>query len=380
MINIEKIFEGISPVDHRTSKKQNKHKIEINGNFFCSNSIFILLEHIKYIIDNKIKNFHFKIVINTKYIADEATLIVFEMLLYYLMKNNICDITYTFIVDMKVLGYTQFKMSNLFRYNTRKINREEYIKLFETEKYIYKNHFRKVCFNNTENKNGKFLSILISDINTFLSAYNIEDEYAENLSEVITEIVGNSLEHSDGDCILDVKILVDDVNNFKNVNVTTITISDILLGSNLRKYIENNNKELYSPRNEIVMRAYENHKKLFAETYDINTFSAISAFQKYVTTRENAKMSGGTGLTTLIKELKNKAKRDYCYVLSGNDVIYFKEPFLDLTEDGLIGFNKDNNYISNIPSQEVTYKSKNKFNGTIYNLSFILEERKEKNE
>lgn len=380
MKNIEKLLEGICPIDHRTSKKQNKHQIQITGNFFCSTSIFILLEHIKYIIENRLNGFHLKIVINTKYIADEATLIVFEVLLYYLIKNNICDITYTFIVDRTLLGYKQFMMSNLFKYNTRKINKEEFMKLLETETYVYKNHYRKVCINNDENKKGMFLSILISDINTFLSAYNIEEAYAENLSEVITEIVGNSLEHSDGDCLLDIKIVIDDVYKYKNVNVTTITITDILIGSNIKKYIENNNKELYSPRNEVVLKAYKYHKSLFNEKYDITTFSTISAFQKYVTTRENAKMSGGTGLTTLIKELKKRAQKDYCYVLSGNDIIYFKEPFLDLTKDGLIGFNEENNYISKIPSQEVVYKNNNKFNGTIYNLSFILEERKEEDE
>ena len=67
-------------------------------------------------------------------------------------------------------------------------------------------------------------------------------------------------------------------------------------------------------------------------------------------------------------------------MLSGDDVIYFKEPFLDLTEEGLIGFNNDNDYLSKIPSPEIVGKNLNRFNGTIYNLSFILDERNEENE
>lgn len=380
MKNIENIFSQIDAVDHRTVKNPLKHKIRISGELFCSTSIFILLEHAKYIMQNNLRNFELKIVINTKYIADEATLIVFEILLYYLIKNSICDITYTFIVDKTLLGYENFRTSNLFQYNTRKINNNNFVKTFEKETQICRNHFRKLCVNNEENKAGIFLSILLSDITTFLSAYNIEKEYAEDLSEVITEIVGNSLEHSDGDCLLDIKIVVDNVHKYKNINVTTITISDILIGSNIKQYIGDTNRSSYSPRNEIVLTAYDNHRSQFSENYDINTFSTISAFQKYVTTRKNSIGSGGTGLTTLIKQLKNKAREDYCYVLSGDDVIYFKEPFLDLTEEGLIGFNNDNDYLSKIPSPEIVSKNLNRFNGTIYNLSFILDERNEENE
>lgn len=376
MNNVNKIFNKVSPIDHRSSKNSKKHKIYINGHIFCSTSITKLLEHIKYIVENKLKFFHLRITINTKYIADEATLITFEILLYYLIKNHICDVTYTFIIDRGSLGYEHFRTSNLYRYNTKKVNNEEFMCLFEKETYIYQNHFRKMCINNDKNKRGVFLSVLISEISTFLFAYDIEESYAEGLSETITEIVGNSLEHSDGDCLLDIKIAINRAGNYKNINVTTITISDTLLSSNIREYIENNNKDSYSPRNEIVLQAYENHRKFFSETYDIDSFSMISAFQKYVTTRKNAKMSGGTGLTTLIKQLKNKAKKDYCYVLSGNDILYFKEPFLDLTEDGLIGFNENNDYISSIPKNDIIYKIENSFNGTIYNLSFILDERK----
>lgn len=380
MNNLQKIFAGVQPVDHRSSKNPKKHKIHINGEYFSSTSIYKILEHIKFIIENNLDYFHLKIIINTKFIADEATLITFEMLLYYLLKNNICNITYTFIVDKNLLGYEHFRTSNLYKYNTKIINSKEFIQLFEKETYINQNHFRKICINNEENKKGVFLSILFSDINTFLSAYNIEESYIEDLSETITEIVGNSLEHSDGDCILDIKVAIDKVNNYKNINVTTITVCDTLLSTNVKEYIENTNKESYSPRNEIVLQAYEKHKNFFSDKYDIDAFSTISAFQKYVTTRKNVTQSGGTGLTTLIKQLKARAKNDYCYVLSGNDIIYFKEPFLDLTEDGLIGFNKYNNYMSDRPSEEIVFKGKNRFNGTIYNLSFILDERKNEDE
>ncbi len=380
MLNIEKIFEEVKPVDHRRINSKKKHKISISGNIFCSDSIFLLLEHIQFIRFNNLKNFHLKILINTKYIADESTLIVFEIIIYYLLKNNICDVTYTFVVDKNLLGYGSLIMSNLFPYNTKLVNREKFINIIEQETHIFKNHFRKICYNNEENREGIFLSKLITDITTFLSAYNIEESYCEELAEIVTEIVGNSLEHSRDDCLLDLKIVVDKINKYKNVSVTTISIGDTFIGSNIKDYIYDSENVIYSPRNKIVLEALENHKNYFDEYYNIDTFSMVSAFQKYVTTRKHTINSGGTGLTTLIKQLKSRARADYCYVLSGKDIILFREPYLDLTSEGLIGFNKENNYLQNIPSKEIVMVNTRKFNGTIYNLSFILDERNEDDE
>lgn len=370
MKNLENIFKNIEPKDHRSN--HNKNKLKFSGEYFDLDSIDIILEHIRFILDTDMKNFHLKFVINTKYLADETTLILFEMIIYYLLKKDICQITYTISFKTTSLGYHQFKRSNLFKHNTKKVNRVNFIKQFEKKFYIDQYHFRKLCINNEDNRKGKFLSILFSEITSFLTSNNVDEDYANSLSETITEIVGNSLEHSDGDCLLDIKVVYDSVNKFKNINVTTISITDILLGSNIKKYLDDSSNSIYSPRNKIVLEAYNNHRQYFSPQYDIDSFGTISVFQKYVTTRKDSLNTGGTGLTTLIKELKSKAELDYCYVISGNDTLYFKEQFLDLTDDGLIGFNENNNYIKEIPSLKVLTKNKNIFSGTIYNLSFIL--------
>ena len=57
MRQVEKIFKPISPVNHCTNDKNKKHKIYLTGKMFCSISIFTLLEHIKYIVENKTDTF-----------------------------------------------------------------------------------------------------------------------------------------------------------------------------------------------------------------------------------------------------------------------------------------------------------------------------------
>ena len=115
-----------------------------------------------------------------------------------------------------------------------------------------------------------------------------------------------------------------------------------------------------------------------AETYKrLKKFCIVSAFQKYVTTRKDSLNSGGTGLTTLIKALIDKSDAHYCYAISGNTMIKFIKKYLNLTEDGLIGFNEKNNYICNIPSKESISKTTYDINANIYNLQFILKEDKD---
>lgn len=380
MLNIDYLLNNIEAIDHRTTHNKHKHKIYLSGDMLCSTHIFMLLEHIKFIEINNIKNINISVIINTRAFSDEAVLIMLEIITYYIMKNNIGDLTYTFIVSNKYLGYEMFKNNMLFSYNTKRINSTAYVSAFEKKCIISSNHYRRIATNNEENRNGPYLSILIGDISTFLKYYNVDKNYVNDLSEAIVEIVDNALNHSTSDCLLDIKVLDYRPSSYMCLNVTVISIGDILINTEINKYIESTDKSKYSEKNEIILTALQNHKKHFSSNYDIESFATVSAFQKYVTTRYKSKNSGGTGLTTLIKQLHEKASSDYCYVLSGNNIIKFVEGYLDLTETGLIGFNKSNDYINSIPSPEIVCKIEKKFNGVIYNLCFILDEKENNNE
>lgn len=375
MRNIQNLFDEIEPFNHKSSGNYLKQKIRIKDRQFSSKSIFKILEHIKWMKINNLKNCKLKIVVESLIISDEATLMVFETIIYYVIKYEKIKISYMFNVNKNLIGYEMFKLSNLSIFNNLPIREEKYTKLYEVKFYLYQNHFRKLCENNPGNLDNNYLSITMSEISTFLYSFSIDDNYISDLSEVITEIVGNTIEHSDSDCLLDIKILENKKGRYKFLNVTTLSLGNIFIGTKLKDYINNPDKSGYNTSNEIVIEAYNKHKDKFNGEYDIDSFSTISAFQKYVTTRSNSEGTGGSGLTTLIKALIEKSDGNYCYMLSGKDIIFFADPYLELTIDGLIGFNNQNDYINEIPDVKAVTKSKYRFNATIYNLAFFLKER-----
>ena len=235
-------------------------------------------------------------------------------------------------------------------------------------------HYKKVCINSKENKKSEYLSLLYDDICNFLKNNYINQNYYEALGETIAEIVGNCLEHSDTDTILDIKITrsYKDNNECKFVNVTVISFTKEKFGEKLKQFIFNEEKG-FNSSNEIVKEAYNIQCKKFNNNYSIDNFLMVSAFQKNVTTRKNSEGSGGKGLTRFIETLIDLSIDDFCYVMNGNTIIFLKKPFLKLNEDGTIGFNTENNYIENLPNSQTVVNSNKCFNGTIHNLSFILE-------
>lgn len=375
MEKIDKIFKNVKSINHSANSGSGKNILRIKEKKFSIESIYKMLEHLNWIIEKKLTNLKFKVIIESEFIDDEATLMLFEAIVYYVFKEYHINISYRFEIRVNVLGYELFKNSLLYKYNNKNINKENYIKEYEKNVTIENTHYRKRCINSPENAKGKFLSVTMGDILCFLRNLNIDENYCEDLSEVITEIIGNALEHSNGDCLLNINVVKNDAKKYKYIDVALLDIDEINFGTGIKKYIEDFENEGYSEKNKIVLDAYNTHKSYFNEMYDIEAFSIISAFQKYVTTRKNSLNSGGTGLTRLIKALIDKSDAHYCYALSGNTMVRFVKSCLNLTEDGLIGFNEENNYLGNIPRKDVVLKMEYNINANIYNLQFILKEK-----
>ena len=373
MKNIECLFEGIPPINHKKNKDINKDKLIINKKMFSSESIFKIIEHFNWKIMHN-NNVRVKIEVQCSIIGDDATLIVFESMLYYLIKNYNFDIQYTFKVNKNLVGYELYKLSNLIKYDNKKIDKLDFIQNYEKNFDISMHHYKKVCINSKENKKSEYLSLLYDDICNFLKNNYINQNYYEALGETIAEIVGNCLEHSDTDTILDIKITrsYKDNNECKFVNVTVISFTKEKFGEKLKQFIFNEEKG-FNSSNEIVKKAYNIQCKKFNNNYSIDNFLMVSAFQKNVTTRKNSEGSGGKGLTRFIETLIDLSIDDFCYVMNGNTIIFLKKTFLKLNEDGTIGFNTENNYIENLPNSQTVVNSNKCFNGTIHNLSFILE-------
>ena len=315
-----------------------------------------------------------KIIIDSDFIVDQAILTLMESIIYFVINEWKFKVTYRFSIKENVLGYQIFKKSILFKYNNKKIIIDDYNKEYNKKTAINVDHFRKVCENNEENRKGNFISITMDEVDTFLKCFEFDDEYRNELAEVIVEIVDNALKHSNGDCILNLNVLKNDYHKYKYVDVAVVVIDDIFIGKEIVEYIKKEDKSEYSEKNKIVLEAYENHKKFFGEKYNINSFAMISAFQKYVTTRKLSKNTGGTGLTTLINALIEKSTINFCYAISGNTNLIFKKEFLNLNDEGLVGFNEKNNYKEMIPDQKVVSINQYDMNVNIYNLQFILKE------
>lgn len=373
MKNIECLFEGIPPINHKKNKDINKDKLIINKKMFSSESVFKIIEHFNWKIMHN-NNVRVKIEVQCPIIGDDATLIVFESMLYYLIKNYNFDIQYTFKVNKNLVGYELYKLSNLIKYDNKKIDKLDFMQNYEKNFDISMHHYKKVCINSKENKKSEYLSLLYDDICNFLKNNYINQKYYEALGETIAEIMGNCLEHSDTDTILDIKITrsYKDNNECKFVNVTVISFTKEKFGEKLKQFIFNEEKG-FNSSNEIVKKAYNIQCKKFNNNYSIDNFLMVSAFQKNVTTRKNSEGSGGKGLTRFIETLIDLSIDDFCYVMNGNTIIFLKKPFLKLNEDGTIGFNTENNYIENLPNSQTVVNSNKCFNGTIHNLSFILE-------
>ena len=374
MLQIEKVFEKITAKNHTMGNSSYvDNKIRIKDTYFSIKSIYKIAEHLKWIKDNNITN-EIKIIVDSDYIVDQAILTLMETIIYFVINEWNMKVVYRFSFKENVIGYHIFKNTLLFKYNNKKIIKEEYNKEYIKEINISGNHFRKICENNEENRKNDFISVTMDEVDTFLKCFELDDEYRNGLAEVIVEIVDNALKHSKGDCILTLNVLKNDYQKNKYVDVAVVVIDDIFIGKDIIEYIYKDDKSEYSEKNQIVLNAYENHRKFFSEKYNIKSFAMISAFQKYVTTRKMSKGAGGTGLTTLIEALIEKSSATFCYAISGSTNLFFKKEFLALNENGLIGFNKSNNYVESIPNEDVVNINKYDMNVNIYNLQFILKE------
>ena len=251
---------------------------------------------------------------------------------------------------------------------------EKFIKVFEYK--IYKNHFRKLLKYEDYQGTDK-LSKLYDDITYFQRNLNIPPEYFDEISEVIVELLGNAIEHSKSDCLVDLDISRDYVNSKQEpvlgINLVIINFSDTLLGNDIQtkiKTIDFKNKKI-SEKYIKVNEALENHKEFFDENYDEEDFFNITTFQDRISGRKEYLQTGGTGLTKLIESLEDKSCDHACYVFSGSRILVFEKQYLTY-KDNWIGFNKENDFISTKPSSDIFQRSDFFMPGTAYNLNFIV--------
>lgn len=309
-------------------------------------------------------------------IIDKLSYIILECICYFLIKDYHHAVSISWLPENNIHTQGVFSSPLAIINTTTARSSQKFIDKFEYE--IFRYHFRKVV---TEDKSDtNYLGKLQQDIYNFLSAFYIEEDYKDDIVEMIGEIVGNAAEHANCQCLLDIDVTTDHsksveriVQNghYYGINIVILNFSDVLFGDGIRNRLEKDEFNL-DERYILLKRAFSFHSSHFSEQYLYEDFCNISSIQHKISGDSHKGKAGGRGLTTLIKSLQDKSDSDNCYLLSGTRIVYFQKELLQYDDDEWLGFNEGKDFFSNIPSPMVTQECIVNFPGTAFNLNFIL--------
>lgn len=317
-----------------------------------------------------------KFILDDINLTDKLAYIVLECIIESLIVNYNYKVEVLFKLKkgISTAGITSSPLKYLGYGNKKIIKKDElYVKNFSYDHF--KNHFRRMIKYEDCCK-GDALCKVYDEIAYFQKNFNISYDCYEDISEVIIELIGNAIEHTKSDCLVDFDIAPNYATKqgepVCGINISVISFSNILLGDGLKDKIINLPNNLKSNRYNHVKNALQNHIGFFDNNYDITDFFNISAFQHKISGSLSKMDSGGVGLTKLIKSIEDKAEEHSCYVLTGDRIIMFDPLYLEYDKNGWIGFNENNDYLKAKPSEKTLQKSEFFMPGTAYNLNFIM--------
>lgn len=385
MKNLNKLFTANSQHTYKMRLEKKYFKFEYHDALFSGDTILKII-HFVNTIHYKYKNIRFPIFFKFGEIkiADKMSYILFECICYYLIKEYHHKV-FLYInpkdtIDTSGIFSSCLKLLN----NNSGKNMDKFIACFKME--IYKNHFRRII-QGSEREKTNYLGNLLQELDSFLKFFNIVEDYRDEITEVIAELVGNACEHGHTDCLLDIDIADNYSKSIENnqqkkffygINIVIINFSSILLGDGIKEKIENNNfkEERYIS----LKKAYNYHKTSFTESYSYIDFCNLSSLQDKISGRTYYSLSGGTGLTKLIRSLQEKSDMNSCYVISGNRCIRFIKELLNYNKDNWLGFNQQMDFFNSLPDKTVIVPCYIYFPGTAYNLNFIMKKEDMNNE
>ena len=381
MKNINLIYKNISPVKVPINKKP--IIIKSIKEEFNSKTLLNIAGKFKFLYTYKFADWEIVINLGNVEFADKITYLMFDALLYDLFKNTRFIIRVVMSIDTKHIHQIGFKGTALYRSTNNEsglVNKKDFIEAYEKPFYLDKTVYRRIVTHEKLQNSNEWPSKIYTEVASILKEYTTEDEWTDGISEVVSELLCNVSSHTDGDCLIDIDIsntveLNKSCEDKKHlsVNIAVINFSENklydLIKSNLKENKYESDDFLYNR----IYKAYEVHKKFFDDSYNEEDFFLVTAFQNHVSSRAYKSGMGGTGLTTLIEKIIGKAKDDYSYVLSGDNIIFFRSEYLTLSEDKFVGFNEQNDYFNFIPSKKIINKSNLYIPGSIYQLLLIRE-------
>ncbi len=329
-------------------------------------------------INGRYKNTKLTVVFDFKHIKllDKLSFVILECIIKSLITQYNHKVEIVLNIEKIILTEGILSSPLLILANPKKRVLEKNIKFLEKFKDdYYQYHFRRVlkyeeCFNTDK------LCKLYDDLAYFQNYFNINYDCREDISEVIIELIGNAIEHSKSDCLVDFDIAPNYINEkgeaVCGINIAILNFSELLLGDELDRSITSfAMSEEFSEKYVKVQEAFDNHSGFFDDSYDRKDFFNISVFQNKVSSRGDNRSTGGTGLTKLIKSIEDRADDHSCYVLTGDRLIVFDKNYLEYDGDW-IGFNSENDYFNHRPYYGLLERSNFYMPGTAYNLNFIM--------
>lgn len=309
-------------------------------------------------------------------ILDKLSYILLECICYSLIKDyhHAVSISWKPIDNIHTQGVFSSPLALLNTENAKRS--QKFIEKFGFE--IYKYHFRKVVAEGEADTN--YLGNLQQQISSFLSTFYIEEDYIDDIVEMIGEIVGNAIEHAHSQCLLDIDVTTDHTKSIESVlqegsyygvNIVILNFSEVLFGDRIKERIKKDelqNNERYMQ----LSKAYSFHKEQFSDRYRFEDFCNIASMQHKISGDKSKGNAGGKGLTTLIRSLQEKSDKNSCYMLSGKRIVFFQKDVLQYDDDRWLGFNEECNFFSDVPHEKVINECIVEFPGTAYNLNFIL--------
>lgn len=254
-------------------------------------------------------------------------------------------------------------------------NPQKFLKKFQGDLQMY--HFRRII-PRQEERAETYLSNLMQEINCFLRNNAIEEEISVQLAETLVELVGNASEHGNAECLLDIDITRSEYikeetqggSKYHGMNAVVLNFSPRLFFEPLKNKF--NKQQEFSDRYEYVFKARNYHKDMFNNNYGEDDFYTISSFQHRISGNVEKNKIGGTGLTSLLRSLEEKADSHLCYLLSGNRILFFEKEYMQYDSNKLVGFNRTNNYLTDIPSGHLFNTISTFVPGVAYNLNYAI--------
>lgn len=345
--------------------------INLKEQSFDSSGIVALVNDIAYVI-NLYKSGCKRFVFYCRNFCpeDKLTYILFEMLMYDLRINRGYDVILS-IQNVKNKISTEGIKDSSLGYLLK--SDEVYAKKFIFEQNTM--HFRRII--TKSQLEGAGISSVLGELKIFFLTSSLNREKTDQIAKTISELIDNVGEHTDADCLIDIDItqtpytkIGEQQREYYAVNTVVLNLDEKKLSNNIREKVKNKyfgNSQRY----QMVTDAYNNHKRFFDKHYNEEDFFNVVAFQDEISGRKYENQTGGTGLTQLIKSLETDADDHGCYVLSGNQGLFFRPELLEYNEDRWLGFNKQKDFINKRPDELVILRSNAYLRGTAYNFTLI---------